>query len=393
MRFHSILPLSAALGLALSAQTPAPQPASGPQIKFRGALLASGAASDRQTQDGSLFLRSGDAGDGQLSLDALQLGADVTLTDGWGMKFTLVAGQLAKDINGATFSQGTTPDENGSIAWPEAMLTWTGASDTLKFGRMYSPLGMEVADGTQDITASRGILFTYALPFAQVGINWHHAFTSSWSADLWVFNGEDRIKDNNQGKTAGLGVTYNHEGSADDYVTVMAFSGAEQDGLGAQANTGAEGRKRNRVSLAGQWIWGKATLQWEGEYAQETFPPAALAGAAGNAKAAWYGGGGIFKYQFTSAWAGFARAEALRDDTGVRLGLDPTVAAAHPPMVGSGLLARSAALGVERRWHATFSRLEVRRDSLNQDVREGTAGNGKPFRSADSVTLSVGTSF
>lgn len=390
MRLPILLPLSAALGCALSAQTPTPPADATPQIKFRGALLASGAVSDRQTQDGSLFLRSGDAGDGQLSLDQLQLGADVTLPDGFALKFTLVAGQLGKAINNATLSQGTTPYDSGSIAWPEAMITWTGASDTLKFGRMYSPLGMEVADGTQDITASRGLLFTYALPYAQVGLDWHHAFTKSWSADLWVFNGEDRVKDNNRGKTAGLGVTYNHGGSADDYVTLMAFSGPEQDGLGAAANTGAEGRKRNRLSLSGQWIWDKATLQWEGDYARETFPPAALAGASGNTAAAWYGGGAIFKYQFTAAWSAFARAEVLKDDTGIRLGADPTVAASYIPAVGAALEARSAAVGVERRWHATFTRLEVRRDSLDKDVK-GT--DGRSFRSADSLTWIIGTSF
>ena len=394
MRYPLILTLLSSLGLALSAQAPPaadPAPA-GPAIKFRGAVWGSGAASDRNMQDGSLFLRSTDAGEGQLSLDGLQLGADVTLAGGWGMKFTFLAGQMAKNINNATFSHGTTPAETGSIAWPEAMITWTGGGDTFKFGRMYSPMGMEVADDTQDITASRGILFTYAVPYAQLGLNWHHAFTPSWSTDVWIYNGEDRVQDNNHGKTAGLGVTYNQGGSADKFVTLMAFSGPEQDGLGAAANTGAEGRKRNRLCMSGQWVWGKTTLLWEGESAQETFPAGALAGATGETKASWSGAGATCKYQFTDRWNAFGRLEFMKDDTGVRLGADPSIAAAYPPTVGADLQARSCVLGVERRWQATFTRLELRRDSLNRDVRESAAG-GKVFRDANSLTWSVGTSF
>ncbi|GEM_PF-1855771 len=384
------IPLAITLltSLGLSAQTPAP---AGPAIKWRGALWASGAVSDRQTADDSLFLRSVDAGNGRLSLDGLQLGADVTLTDGWSMKFTILAGQTGKILNASTLASGTTPAETGSIAWPEAMLIWTGGNETLKIGRMYTAMGMEVLDHTQDAAASRGLLFTYAIPLAQVGINWHHAFTPSWSSDVWFFNGEDRLQDNNRGKTAGLGLTYNHGGATDKFITVMAFSGPEQDGTGAAANSGAEGRKRNRLCLTGQWVWGPSTLQVEAESAQETFPP--MGQDTENLKASWSGAGFTYKYQFNDTWSAFGRAELLKDDTGARLGVDTTVAAAHPMAKGADLQATSFAAGVERRWHATFTRLEVRRDSLNKDVLAGAADDHKPFRDATSITWSLGTSF
>lgn len=390
------LTLFTSLCAGLAAQAPgesAPAPAAaGPVIKWRGALWASGATSDRQTVDGSMFMRSVDSGN-SFALDGLQLGADVALADGWAFKFTILAGQDAKILNAATLSSGSTPAETGSVAWPEAQISWTGGSDTLKFGRMYTPMGMEVMDQTQDTAASRGILFSYAVPFAQVGLNWHHAFTPSWSTDVWVYNGEDRIQDNNQSKTAGLGLTYNHGGAADKFVSLMAFSGAEQDGLGAKANTGAEGRKRNRVCMAGQWVWGKSTLQWDGEYARETFTGDALATASATATASWSGFGAIYKYQFNDLWSAYGRAEVLNDGAGVRLGADPTIAASYTPALGADLQARSFCLGAERRWHATFTRLEARRDNLNRDVKEGPAGNKAIFRNATSVTWSVGTSF
>jgi hypothetical protein len=390
LRIPFALPLLTAMGLALSAQT-APEPAApaaapaAPAIKWRGALWASGAASDHQTADGSLFLRSMDAGDGHFALDALQLGADVTLAEGWSLKFTLLAGQDAKILNAASL-------DSGSIAFPEAMLVWTGAKDTLRFGRMYTAMGMEVLDHTQNATASRGLLFTYAIPLTQVGLNWHHAFTPSWSSDLFLYNGEDRVQDNNKGKTAGLGLTYNHGGAADKFVTLMAYSGPEQDGLAAKANTGAEGRKRERLCLTAQWVWGASTLQFEGEHAQEPFAAGAIQGSRGTAdvKAAWSGAGLIYKYQVNEAWAAVARAETLKDDTGVRLSWDPTVAAAYGSTRGVELQATGCSLGLERRWKATFTRLEVRQDRLNKDVH---GSDGKAFRDATSATWSLGTSF
>ena len=396
MNLRPSLILATSLGLCLAAQTPPPAPPVAPAaatpappapgtIKWRGAFWASAAASDTSTADGSLFLRGVDAGNGQLAVDGLQVGADVTLYDGWSLKFTFLGGQDAKALNMATLGANGLPVDSGSIAYPEAQLIWTGGDDTLKFGRMYTPMGMEVMDGTQNATASRGLLFSYAIPFAQVGINWHHAFTPSWSSDVWVYNGEDRVQDNNKGKTAGLGLTYNHGGAAEKFVTLMVFSGPEQTSIGAAAVPGAEGLKRNRVSLAGQWVWGASTLQFEGESASETMP------GAGAPKANWSGAGLIYKYQISEPWAVFARAETLKDDTGMRLASDTSIAAAQFPMLPKpDLTAVSVALGVERKWHATFTRLEVRQDSLNKEVMDASM---KTFKSAVSATWSVGSSF
>ena len=387
-----VAPVAPAALAAAPAPPVAPVPAA-PSVKWRGALWASGAESNQQTADGSLFLRSMDAGNGQLAVDGLQLGADVALPDGWALKFTLLAGQDGKILNAGTVGSNGLPVETGSIAWPEAQLSWTGGAETVKIGRMYTPMGMEVMDDTQNITASRGLLFTYAVPIAQVGVNWHHAFTPSWSADLWVYNGEDKLQDNNTGKTGGLGVTYNHGGATDKFVTLMAFSGPEQTSLGSGAVPGAEGRKRNRLSLAGQWTWGNSTLQFEGESATETFPGGTAATPQGTFKASWSGAGIIYKYQFNDFWSLFLRAETLKDDTGVRLSGDTNIAKAYPSGPNQNLQATSFALGAERRWHATFSRLEARLDSLNKSVAEAPAAGTSSFKSAASLTWSVGTSF
>lgn len=391
MRKAILISLLTATCATLVAQTAAPNPT--PNLKWRGALWASGTTSDRETTDGSMCLRNLDAGDGQLALDGLQVGGDLTLAQGWSFKFTFLAGRDAKVLN------QTNAQETGSIAWPEAMLVWTGKSDTIKVGRMWTTMGMEVMDQTQNVMASRGLLFTYALPFGQVGLDWHHAATPSWSFDFLAFNGEDRIQDNNRAKTVGVMLGYNHGGAADKFVTFMAFSGAEQDGLGAAANTGAEGRKRNRIALLGGWAWRASTLQWEGEWGQETVSPTTMTGARpeqGNVIAGWKGLGAIYKYQISEPWAIMARAEILKDDTGMRLSWDSSVLNALAlqkdtlGLLHADLTASSFALGAERKWGNTFARLELRQDNLNRDLR---GQNGKPFRHAHSMTFGLGTSF
>jgi hypothetical protein len=379
----SLIVFGGLLGSLLSAQTATTVKL--PEIKWRGAIWTSAAASNRQTTDGSLFLRTVDAGDGNLALDGLQIGGDVSLAQGWSFKFTLLGGRTAKVLNDAD-------GEQGSLAYPEAQLVWTGEKDTFKVGRMSTFLGIEYLDCTQDITYSRGLLFTYAIPFSQVGVNWHHAFNPSWSTDAWILNGEDRVRDNNRGKTWGLGLNYNHGGATDKYVSLMAYRGPEQDGLGSAANTGAEGRQRERICFMGQWVWGASTLQWEADHGRETFLPSAITGATGtdNVKATWSGLALIYKYQWNDRWAGFARAEYLKDNAGIRLNYDTTVAATYGATLGANLAAKSVTVGVERKWGQVFTRFELRQDELNRDVHEV---NGKAFRSATSATWGLGASF
>jgi hypothetical protein len=368
------------------AQVPAAPPAA-PALKWRGSIWASAVAQDRQTEDGTMVFRPYD-GENTFALDGLTLGADATLGLGWSARITLMGGRMGRLVNEAA-------GESGIVALPEAQLVWTGAKDRLTLGRMNTAIGMETTDGTQDITASRGLLGTFAGPFTQVGLAWRHTFSSAWSTDVFLFNGEDRVKDNNRGKTFGLGLNYNHGGAADKFVSLAVYQGAEQDGLGASTNTGAEGRKRERVSALGQWVWGPNTLQGEFEYGREPFLPGAIAGAAGtaNVKATWLGVGAIYKHQCSETWALFARAEYFKDDTGIRLSYDTTLAAAYGAMLKADLQATSFAVGAERKWGAVFTRFELRQDRLNKDLSESAAGDSKVFRNANSASLSVGASF
>jgi len=369
------------MGAMLVAQTPStdaqPAPAAAaapaapaPVVKLRGSIWASGEISDKTLADGTMPFHSMDAANGGFALDGATLGADITLTSGWGIKLTVLGGNMGKLLNytDGEAGPGSTMANANQTTLAEAQLIWTGASDTFKIGRMWTPLGMEVADQTANITATRGILFCNVLPLSQVGVNWHHAFAPSFSIDLYAINGEDKVVDNNQGKTYGLQFTYNHGGAADKFATLIVFRGPELSGLGADANKGAEGQQRERGSFSGQWVWGASTLQWEADYVSNPD----LTGVKTKTK----GVGLIYKNQFTDNWAGFARAETIKSTT-----------------LDASLKQTSFVLGAERKWGSTFARFELRHDSADKGVYNYADVDGKAFDSANSATLSFGASF
>lgn len=380
MRNLTVLSL-ATIGTLLGAQTaPAPAPATpapaaapaaapapaAPSVKFRGSFWASGVYSDKDVTDGTVPFREFlDKNNGGFAVDGATLGADITLPSNWSIKLTALGGEFAKTLN-------VTDGETGSLALCEAQLVYTGTTDTFKIGRMWTPLGMEVADQTSNITASRGILFDDVLPLSQVGINWHHAFSGSFSTDVYVINGEDKVKDNNQSKTYGLQFTYNYGGASDKFATLILFRGPEQDRnlVDLQGNTyhnnGVEGRSQERASFSGQWVWGATTLQWEADslskpdYTDE--------------KSKTTGVGFILKQQFTDNWAGFMRAETVKTT-----------------YLGSDSKLTSYCAGLERKWGPTFARFELRHDNADKDAYIDS--DGKPFKDANSATLSFGAAF
>jgi hypothetical protein len=377
--------LFAALGAILQAQTPATS-----TLQWRGSLWASAVTQNRETPDGSLVFRPLEAGQSQFSLNGLMLGVDAAFAKGWSARATLLSGQAGRTVQAAT-------GETGSIAAVEAMLVWTGERDTFRAGRMITFIGMEFLDGPQNVTASRGLLFSFVDPFGQVGIHWHHAFSPVWSSDLWVFNGEDRLKDNNHGKTAGLGITYNHGGAQDKYLSLHVYSGPEQEGLGSSAHGGAEGRKRERVCLMGQWVGGPSTLQGEVSLGRESFAEGSILGATAPVTAAFRGYGLIYRHQVVPSISLFVRSEWLSDDAGVRLSADPAIreslglgGTGYVGRLDAGLRAQSLSLGVERKHGPAFARIELRRDRLNRDLKDA---QGAAFRDGVSGTVSLGASF
>ena len=73
------------------------------------------------------------------------------------------------------------------------------------FGKFVTPHGAEVIETKDNWNYSRGILFTYAIPFYHFGLRTKYTFNSKYSLSGFVVNGWNNVVDNNTGKTYGVG--------------------------------------------------------------------------------------------------------------------------------------------------------------------------------------------
>jgi hypothetical protein len=71
-------------------------------------------------------------------------------------------------------------------------------------GKFVTPLGFEVIETKEDWNYSRGLLFTYAVPFYHMGLRAKYAFNDTYSLTGYLVNGWDNVVDDNTGKTYGL---------------------------------------------------------------------------------------------------------------------------------------------------------------------------------------------
>jgi hypothetical protein len=76
------------------------------------------------------------------------------------------------------------------------------------FGKFVTPFGEEVIESKDDFNYSRGLLFTYAIPFYHFGLRAKYAFNDKFSVMGHLVNGWNNIIGINTGKTGGIGFTW-----------------------------------------------------------------------------------------------------------------------------------------------------------------------------------------
>lgn len=70
-----------------------------------------------------------------------------------------------------------------------------------KVGKFVTMHGAEVIESAYNYNSSRGLLFTWAIPFTHTGLLMDYTFNDYVSLSGGVVNGWDNVKDNNNGKT------------------------------------------------------------------------------------------------------------------------------------------------------------------------------------------------
>ena len=77
------------------------------------------------------------------------------------------------------------------------------------FGKFVTQHGAEVIESKDNWNYSRGLLFTYAIPFYHFGLRAKYAFSDKYQVTGYLVNGWNNIVDNNTGKTLGVQVGWN----------------------------------------------------------------------------------------------------------------------------------------------------------------------------------------
>jgi hypothetical protein len=89
----------------------------------------------------------------------------------------------------------------------QAYLSASRGGLTFDFGKFVTPLGAEVIETKDNWNYSRGLLFTWAVPFYHFGARANYAVNDNFSFGGSVSNGWNNVKDNNSSKTFGVNAT------------------------------------------------------------------------------------------------------------------------------------------------------------------------------------------
>ncbi|MGO9272326.1 MAG: outer membrane beta-barrel protein [Terriglobia bacterium] len=155
-------------------------------------------------------LRAFDSPYSQMSLNAVELILDKAPDGGnsrIGYHIALGAGN-AMNVVGSTEPGGLgylqyVKEAYGSYLAP------VGKGLQIDFGKFVTPNGAEVIESKDNWNYSRGLLFTYAIPFYHFGLRAKYAFSDKYSLTGYLVNGWNDIVDNNTGKTFGLSFGWN----------------------------------------------------------------------------------------------------------------------------------------------------------------------------------------
>jgi hypothetical protein len=89
----------------------------------------------------------------------------------------------------------------------QAYLSLNRDKMTIDMGKFVTPLGAEVIETKDNWNYSRGLLFTYAIPFYHFGVRTTYAASDKATVAAYVVNGWNNVRDNNKGKSIGLMTT------------------------------------------------------------------------------------------------------------------------------------------------------------------------------------------
>jgi hypothetical protein len=172
-----------------------------------------------------------DGATNQFGLNLIELVADKApdpSNSRTGYHIALGFGQAINAVNGSEPTAGLGFDQYLKEAY-FSYLAPVGKGLQVDIGKFVTPHGAEVIETKDNWNYSRGLLFSYAIPYYHFGARAKYTFNDKYAITGYLVNGWNNVVDNNTGKTGGLTFAWNPTKKFG--ITQNYMVGPEQNGL------------------------------------------------------------------------------------------------------------------------------------------------------------------
>lgn len=313
------VPAAAAVAVTTPAASPAPTGLAG----LLGPTTLSGFVdvyygyNSNQPASHTTALRNFDINSGQFGLNMLELVADKpvsTDTGRVGYHVALGFGQAMNLVNSSEPSGPLTPGTPGLPITTETnfdqylkegyleYLAPIGKGLQINAGKFVTPAGAEVIESKDNWNYSRGLLFSWAIPYFHFGVSGKYAFNSKFALTGYLVNGWNNSVDGNSGKTTGFTAAWTPSAKFSFIQNYLVGpEGADNGNFRHLSDTVVTYTPNSKLSLMGNYDYGHDNL-------------------GGGTKVWWTGLAGYIKYAPNDKWYFATRGEWFKDHDGFATG-------------------------------------------------------------------------
>jgi hypothetical protein len=326
-------------------------------------------------------LRNFDINSGQFGLNMLELIADKATdpTNRVGYHVALGFGQAMNLVNSGEVGSPNIPGtplggpavSNFDQYLKEGYLEYlapAGKGLKIDVGKFVTNAGSEVIESKDNWNYSRGLLFSWAIPYFHFGARASYSFNNKVSVSASLVNGWNNSVDNNTGKTVGFSLTVN---PSKKWSIIENYYGGPE-----HANYNGSFRNLSDTVIT-YTPNAKLSLMANYDYGRDHLVTSAAAGVPPffvGPRAVWSGLAGYLKYAFNDKYAIALRGEYFDDNQGFATGTSQEL------NEFTATFQRTIA-------KAIISRLEFRRDS--SDARVFPRGLAGMVAGQNTVTVGV----
>jgi len=192
-------------------------------------------------------------------------------------------------------------------AYITARTRWGGADGTLDIGKFVTSAGAEVIETGDNWNYTRGLLFSWAIPYYHAGLRYTHPLPKSGAVGLQLLNGWNDVEDNNGAPSVGVTFTK----PVGNGVTLT------QNYIGGPEIADDNRHVRHLLDTIVSWqATERLAFLLNADYAREDRPTGAVS---------WKGAAAYARYALGDGRAVAARLEYFDDPDGAATGTEQTV--------------------------------------------------------------------